>query len=85
MKNDYKICIPRGTRERLLSVAVAHNLDLPVGLGGPNTFHFSRERLEKAIATLQPISYIPGIQALIQELKYYDEQSRPPEDRLFQD
>lgn len=80
-----KICIPRGTRERLLAIAQVHQLDIPVGTGGPNTFHFSRERLEKTIATLKPLSHIFGIQALIQELNYYHEQSKPPENRLFPD
>ncbi len=83
---DHKVCIPRTTHERLLSVAVAHKIEeLPIGLGGPNTFHFSKERLEKAIALLQPLSSIEGISALIKELQYYDQQSRPPEDRLFAD
>ncbi len=83
---DHKICIPRGTHERLLQIAVVHQLtELPIGNGGPNTYHFSRERLHKAIALLEPLSSIEGIQALIKELQYYDQQSRPPEDRLFAD
>ena len=82
---SYKICVPHGTRERLMSIAIAHQLDIPIGQGGPNIYHFSRERLEKAIALLETLSHFPEIQTLTNELKYYDRQSRPPADRLFED